>query len=98
MKNELAGLLGLARRAGKLSLGYENARYAIRTQKAKAVLMANDLSEGTRRRLVRDCGEHLPVRTLDAPSAALSHAVGVKCGCLSIDEEGFARKALALCE
>lgn len=92
--HNLLGLLGIARRAGKLSLGYEAVRRKIRSGGAKAVFMAADLSDGTRRRLERNCAQRVPAVTLPVSISDIGHAVGQKCGCLSVDDAGFAKKAL----
>lgn len=47
------GLLGLARKAGKLELGEEPAGAACRSRRAKAVLLARDAADNTVRRAER---------------------------------------------
>ena len=46
--NDIYGLLGLARRAGKLSFGTESCTEAIQKRKAKLVILAEDSSDRTK--------------------------------------------------
>ena len=48
MQNSYLGLLGLAKRAGKLEVGDEAARAAISAGKTRLVIIASDVSDRTR--------------------------------------------------
>lgn len=47
--NKIYGLLGLARRAGKISFGTESAKETIEKHKAKLVIVAKDCSDRTKK-------------------------------------------------
>ena len=49
-ENKIYGLLGLARRAGKISFGTESSIDTIERRKAKLVIIANDSSDRTKKR------------------------------------------------
>ena len=48
-------LLGLARKAGKLTTGQDLVLAAIRSGKAKVVLMANDCGQSTQKKFTDKC-------------------------------------------
>lgn len=90
------GLLGLARKAGKLELGEDPVGVVCRARQARLVLLACDAAENTAgraRRLASTAG----VRCLDLPSTKeeLGAALGrSSCAVLALTDEGFAK---ALC-
>ena len=52
MNNKFLSLLGIARKAGRVSLGFEQSLSSLHSGAAKAVFCAKDLSEKTKRGLV----------------------------------------------
>ena len=93
--NKTLGYLGLARRAGKLEIGEDGTCGAIRSRKAKAVFLAEDAAENSRRRATNLADAHdIPVHTVSATKAELGHAVGRDlCAMLAVCDEGLARAA-----
>ena len=92
MDNGLAGLIGLARKAGKVEVGEEPVSIAARTHKARLILFAADAAENTRRR-----GDSLaqtgncPALTLPLTKAELGGAVGREsCAVLALTDVGLA--------
>lgn len=57
MANKLAGLLGLARRAGKITAGTDAVIKEMTKGHAKAVLLASDASPRTQENIKRACAE-----------------------------------------
>lgn len=55
MKSKTVGMLGLARRAGKLIYGSDAAEKAVRSGKAKLVIVAEDASERTKKLMENKC-------------------------------------------
>lgn len=55
MENKAVGMIGLARRAGKLIYGSDAAEKAVRSGKAKLVIMAEDATERTKKLMVNKC-------------------------------------------
>ena len=90
------GLLGLARRAGKLELGEDPVSTACRSRKARFVLLASDAAENTAdkaRRLARASN----ARCARAPftKEELGGALGRKvCAVAALTDEGFAKAFL----
>lgn len=52
MNDKLLSLLGLARRGGKLSSGFDAVSNSIKRRKARLVLIASDISQKTQKELV----------------------------------------------
>ena len=73
---EIRGLLGLARRANRLSVGSRETRSALRRGEARLVLLAADSSPRDRERLVRVAEEEgVPARIVGSRTS-LGEAVG----------------------
>ena len=97
MADAVLGLLGIARRAGSLALGSHAAEAALKAGRAKLLLLASDLSERSRRTLSgMSEAREIPWRLLSCDMAALSQAVGTGAGCLTVNDDGFAKKILSL--
>ena len=91
--DKLLGALGLCRRAGALTVGFDAVKDAVLMGKAHLVLYAQDASEGNVRRIqwmcreVGDACEALPLPLTKQDLAAILHkAVGV----LAVTDENLA--------
>ena len=82
MNDRLLSLLGLARRAGRLSLGNDPVLSSMEEGKAKLVLVCPDFG--------------VPLVTIEQTMDQVSMSLGKRCGVLALNDEGFARKALTL--
>ncbi len=95
MTNKFLSLLGMAKKAGRLSCGYEKVLESVHRKKARAIFAADDLSEKTLRGIQYACEEtgnevlRLPVSMFE-----VSNAVGQKTGIVSVEDKGFAGKLL----
>ncbi len=90
--DKLLGALGLCRRAGALTVGFDAVKDAVLTGKAHLVLYTQDASEGNVRRITWMCSEvgdcdarPLPLTKQDL-AAILHKAVGV----LAVTDENLA--------
>lgn len=86
------GLLGLARRAGKLELGEEPVNAACRSGRAVLVLLAADAAENTARQAQRlaQAAKAPCVRTV-FPKAELGAGLGrASCAVLALTDHGLA--------
>lgn len=94
MDDSLLGLVGLAKKAGKLEVGDEPVSIAARGRKARLILMAADAAEGALRK-----GESLstgscPALTVPFTKAQLGGAVGrSSCALLALTDVGLAAAA-----
>lgn len=75
--NKLGGMLGLARKAGKLSYGTDRITDSIRSKHPNIVLMASDISENTRKRIENCCKYYkTEYGDLNMTMDILSHYIG----------------------
>ncbi|MGP4072207.1 L7Ae/L30e/S12e/Gadd45 family ribosomal protein [Piscibacillus sp. B03] len=90
-------LLGLAFRAGKVSLGEDNILKDIRSKQATLVLIASDASDNTKKKLTDKCKSYqVPYRFVGS-RVEISNALGKHdrvAAC--INDEGFTKKFLQL--
>lgn len=95
--NKAYGLIGIARRAGKLGIGYEVCSIAVRDGKACAICTAKDASERTVSRAEEIDVPHLPLElTKEELGALLGRA---SCSQIVILDVGIAASvADKLCE
>ncbi|MGI6270048.1 MAG: L7Ae/L30e/S12e/Gadd45 family ribosomal protein [Candidatus Howiella sp.] len=94
----LLSMLGIARKAGKLSVGTEAAHEAVKKRKSHLVVVAADISQKSEKELRYAAREtNIPVRRIQQDIFAVSHAIGTKAGILSVDDKGLAEAVLARC-
>ena len=98
MNNDrLLSFLGLCKRAGKLISGADTVTKAITESKALLVLYAEDVSEGSIKRVLREAREHdIPARRIERTKDELSFALGKYCAIIGVTDPGFANKLLEL--
>ena len=95
MNNKIYGLIGLARRAGKINFGTESSLELVKNRKAKLVIVAEDAAERTKKNFKIECeNSNIPFRifgTIDE----LSNAVGQDNKAVyAIKDENFAKELL----
>jgi len=87
-------LLGLARRAGKISYGADGVISDIKKHKTRLIVFAGDISERTRSEILRNAGE-IPVLNLSVSKEILGNAVGTKpTVTLSLNDSNFKKGIL----
>lgn len=96
---KLLSLMGLARRAGRLSLGSDAVIEALREGKARLVILAQDLSPKSAGG-VRYAAEESGTKVVQIPETMdeISMALGKRTGIVAINDAGFAKKLAALAE
>lgn len=96
MDDPLSGLLGLAKKAGKLALGEEEATAAALAHKTKLVLLAGDAADGTAKR-VRRASEEGNALCFQLPLTKEQLGGGLgrwTCAALAVTDTGFAAAML----
>ncbi len=90
--DKVLGLIGLAKRAGRITAGAELSEDAIRQGKSKLIIIAKDISENGEK-AISDCSSYYGVKYLTyATKAELGGAVGTDIRTvISINDDGFAR-------
>lgn len=96
MDNELLGLLGLCKKAGKLLLGEDESANAALAHKARLILIAADTAGNTAAKARRAADEgNAPCFQVDLTKAQLGQAAGrAQCAVLAITDVGFAAAAM----
>lgn len=98
MNEKVLHLLGIARRAGRLSLGNDPTIEALRKGHTHLVLLASDLSPRTAGGVGFAAKEvEVAVITMKATMDEISMALGKRTGVVAVNDPGFAKKLLALC-
>ena len=91
--DRLLGLLGLARRAGKLEIGEALTAETVTAGKARAIFLARDIGEATRRKVMRH-EERIPVFTMPHDKETLGASLGFPgCAVCCLTDVGMARAA-----
>lgn len=97
MNDAFLSILGIMRKAGKLTLGYDAVMNSVLKKKSCLILTASDISQRSQRQLAFDCRETgVPIKSIPYDMLDISRSVGRQVRILSIDDEGFAKKALSL--
>lgn len=97
MNEKLLHLLGIARRAGRLSLGNDAAVEALRKGKTRLILLAGDLSPRTASGVEFAAKEEeVTVVHTGATMDEISMALGKRTGVVAVNDAGFAKKLIAL--
>lgn len=95
VNNKIYRLIGLARRAGKISFGTESAKETIEKKKAKLVIVAEDSSDRTKKNF-KELSDKLNVQFRIAGRIEdLSQSIGqVNKAVIVIKDENFAKEIL----
>lgn len=94
MEHKLLQLLGMARRANRLSLGHDAALQATLAGKAKLCLLACDASQRLEKEFTRAAQDYrLRIIRLPFTITQFHHALGFKAGVLTVNDDGFAKAA-----
>lgn len=90
--DKVLGLIGLAKRAGKISCGESACKDAVRFGKSKLIVIASDASANTKKNIEDSC-KYYGVYCLRAyTKEELGHAVGNEFNAaLSVNDDGFAQ-------
>ena len=93
--NKIYGLLGLARRAGKISFGTESSIETIEKKNAKLVIVAEDSSDRTKKNFKELCESFKVELRIIGTIELLSQSIGqVNKAVLVVKEENFAKEIL----
>ncbi len=97
MNDKVLSLLGLARRAGRLTLGFDPVVDSVKSGQSRLVLITSDISPKTKKELefsLRESGAQIHSIPFDVK--ALGNAVGKAAKIISVNDEGFARSVMKL--
>ena len=88
-------LLGLARRAGKLSMGHDTALEAVRKRKAKLIVFASDISPRLMNEFDR-ANRAVPAVKIKETIDEIHMALGYRAGVLTVNDVNFANRIIEL--
>ena len=96
MEDKLAGLLGMCRRAGRLTTGFDAVKALAAEGRAALILAAADLSEKSGKELrfaMERAAAPVPILTVPLTKEELGRLLGLRkpVGILATADEGFAR-------
>jgi len=98
-KQKLLSLFGLAKKAGRITLGYDKAVESAHKNKAYVIFTASDLSEKTEKGLIYATeSKNIKVIRTEIDIFEISQAVGQKTGIVSVNDAGFGKTCLKLIE
>lgn len=93
--NKIYGLLGLARRAGKISFGTESSIETIEKKKAELVIVAKDCSDRTKKNFTELCKKLNVELRIAGTIEFLSQSIGqVNKAVLVVKDKNFAKEIL----
>ncbi len=99
MNDKLKSILGLARKANKLSLGYDPVLEVIEKKIAKLVIFSSDASSKTVDNIKRKAkSNNIYTVNIKYDMNFINSAVGKKCAVISVNDEGFSKKIKSLIE
>lgn len=93
MKTETASFLGLAKKAGKISFGFDAVCECLLKEETKIILVSSDLSPKTVKEVEKKADERqIKVLTLPLSMDEIDYAIGKRTGIISVNDAGFAEK------
>ncbi len=95
--SKLLSLLGLAKKAGKLSLGHDAVMDALARRKAHLIVLAADASERVEREMKREIAfwqSSIPLIRISETMEQIGYALPHKVGVVSVNDASFAAAVL----
>ena len=99
MNKKYLSMLGMARRAGRLSMGHDMALKAVKEKKAKLVVFASDISPRLIEEFRRACAEgNIPTVQIEETINEIHSSLGYKAGVITVNDENFSGRIQELAE
>ena len=92
-------MLGLARRAGKLSMGHDLALEAVKKRKAKLIIFSSDVSPRLINEFKKASGQYkpeLPCLKIEETMDEIHSALGYRAGVFTVNDINFSDRILEL--
>lgn len=84
-------ILGLCRKANKLSMGHDACKDSVRGKKACVCLISKESSDRVFNEFTNLCGQYgVPIFKIDLTIEQINRITGYKAGILTINDPGFA--------
>lgn len=89
-KKEVLNFLGLAQRAGKITIGYDKVKIIIKRKKTNVVVLASDSSDNTKDKIISLINHYPEINLIeDFSSSELNSILGKNIKLLAINDLGF---------
>lgn len=99
MNDKVLSLLGLIRRANKLSFGYDTVLKSVKENKAELIIFTDDISRHSESDVAKAAeGERIRSIRTKYSKDDIETAIGKYSAVLSINDKGFAEKMISLLE
>jgi len=100
-ESKVLSMLGLARRAGKLSMGHDMAHQSLIKKKAKMIIFTGDSSQRLYKEfeeLAKREGADIPILKLKLTMDEIHFSLGYKAGVTTVDDANFSKRIEELTE
>ena len=92
MTEKFFAMIGLAKRANKITIGEERIKTDIKFKRAKLVVIANDASDNTKKSLKNSCNYYKTGYIEAGDKETLGKCIGKDfCAAVSVNDENFAK-------
>ena len=98
MKEKLFNKLSVARKAGKITYGFESVKEEVLKGKASLVLLANDLSSKSAKETEFFCKDKATVVKTDISMSEYANHIGVLTGIITLTDDGFTKAVKSVLE
>lgn len=97
MNNKLLSFLGLARKAGKLSMGMDASKESMDKGKTELLIFSKDISENSASKALHTANaRRVPILILNSTMEEIEWCLGKKIGIIAVNDKGFAKKITEL--
>ncbi len=99
MQSKYISLLGLARRAGRLSMGHDTVLEAVKKKKSKLILFTSDTSERLRKEIENEAERYckdVKIRVIGETMDEIHFMLGYRAGVISVNDINFVLRILEL--
>lgn len=99
MNDKILSLLGLIRRAGKLTFGYDTVLKSVKEKKTDLIILTGDISQHTMKDIVKaaDDSNIRYIKTVYTKDD-IAGAIGKYSAVICIEDKGFSQKLISLLE
>ena len=98
MKEKLFNKLSVARKAGKITYGFDSVKEQVLKGKVNIVLLANDLSQKSAKETEFFCKDKVTVVKTDISMSEYANHIGVLTGIIALTDEGFTKAVKSVLE
>ncbi len=92
MNDKVLSLLGLCKKSGNISLGFDACLESVKQKNSSLILVTNDLSERTLNRIYDQINNKVNIIVLNLSMEDIRKILGKSSGIISVNNNGFAEK------